>query len=138
MCSQKLLQANLRHFLNVYGFSALFICYAVHMMVESTPAPAHNALQYRLVFRDWSHSVWHFLNRALTRSKLYSLIFCEHVVAVQAVNAYKVEWRRLDGSQHYLTLEEGETMLEAMLEAGLEPAHDCKMGVCMTCPAKLV
>ena len=38
------------------------------------------------------------------------------------------------------TLEVGddETILEAALASGLELSHDCKMGVCMTCPAKLV
>jgi ferredoxin len=54
------------------------------------------------------------------------------------LNAYKVQVKRLDGSSHDLTIEEGETMLDAMIDAGLEPAHDCRMGVCMTCPAKLV
>lgn len=27
---------------------------------------------------------------------------------------------------------------QAALDAGIELSHDCKMGVCMTCPAKLV
>lgn len=33
---------------------------------------------------------------------------------------------------------EGETILQAALDHGIELSHDCKMGVCMTCPAKLV
>lgn len=37
-----------------------------------------------------------------------------------------------------LEVEDGETILEAALDNGLELSHDCKMGVCMTCPAKLV
>jgi len=28
--------------------------------------------------------------------------------------------------------------LDAAIDSGLELSHDCKMGVCMTCPAKLV
>jgi len=37
-----------------------------------------------------------------------------------------------------LEMEPGETILEAALDQGVELSHDCKMGVCMTCPAKLV
>jgi hypothetical protein len=57
---------------------------------------------------------------------------------VQMQRAYKVEFNMLDGTNKTVSLEEGETMLEAMIEAGLNPSHDCKMGVCMTCPARLV
>ena len=32
----------------------------------------------------------------------------------------------------------GDTILQAALDQGVELSHDCKMGVCMTCPAKLV
>lgn len=35
-------------------------------------------------------------------------------------------------------MEEGSTILEVALENGIELPHDCKMGVCMTCPARLV
>lgn len=44
----------------------------------------------------------------------------------------------LDGSTQSVAVDDDTTMLEAMLDAGLEPSHDCKMGVCMTCPARLV
>lgn len=44
----------------------------------------------------------------------------------------------LNGKTEQLELEEGDTMLDAMIDAGLEPSHDCRMGVCMTCPARLV
>ena len=44
----------------------------------------------------------------------------------------------LSGKTEKLEMEEGDTMLDAMIDAGLEPTHDCKMGVCMTCPARLV
>ena len=30
------------------------------------------------------------------------------------------------------------SILDAGLDAGVELPHDCKMGVCMTCPARLV
>lgn len=35
-------------------------------------------------------------------------------------------------------VDDGESILEAALDDGLDVPHDCKMGVCMTCPAKLV
>ncbi len=43
-----------------------------------------------------------------------------------------------DGQSTKLEVEEGTTILDAALDSGLELSHDCKMGVCMTCPAKLV
>ena len=33
---------------------------------------------------------------------------------------------------------DGDSILEAAIDSGLEMSHDCKMGVCMTCPARLV
>lgn len=52
------------------------------------------------------------------------------------VQAYKVD---IDVNGRAETLEVGEdqTILEVALEQGLELSHDCKMGVCMTCPAKM-
>lgn len=49
-----------------------------------------------------------------------------------------MEFNRLDGSTEKLEMEEGDMILDAMLDAGLDPTHDCKMGVCMTCPARVV
>jgi len=43
-----------------------------------------------------------------------------------------------DNGTTTLEVEDGQTILEAALDSGLELSHDCKMGVCMTCPAKLV
>lgn len=51
--------------------------------------------------------------------------------------AYKVEIQHDNGTTT-LDVEEGTTILDAALETGLELSHDCKMGVCMTCPARLV
>lgn len=42
------------------------------------------------------------------------------------------------GKVHTLEVEDGETVLEKALEADLDVPYDCKLGVCMTCPAKLV
>ena len=49
----------------------------------------------------------------------------------------KVEIEHQDGTTT-LEVGEDETILECALDHGLELSHDCKMGVCMTCPAKLV
>lgn len=35
-------------------------------------------------------------------------------------------------------MDDGESILDAALDDGLDVPHDCKMGVCMTCPAKLL
>ena len=43
-----------------------------------------------------------------------------------------------DAGSTVLEVEEDQTILDAALDSGLELSHDCKMGVCMTCPAKLV
>lgn len=52
--------------------------------------------------------------------------------------AKKVEIEDLEGTVHVVQVEEGETILEAALDAGVDAPHDCKMGVCMTCPSRLV
>lgn len=54
-----------------------------------------------------------------------------------AVTAHKVEIT-FEGKTHVLEVGEDETILMKALDAGLELPYDCQMGVCMTCPAKLV
>ncbi len=51
--------------------------------------------------------------------------------------AYKVDIETPSGVET-ITVEEGNTILQTALDQGIELTHDCKMGVCMTCPAKLV
>lgn len=43
-----------------------------------------------------------------------------------------------DGKIFHLEVPEGKTILEVALDKGMDLPHDCKLGVCMTCPAKLV
>lgn len=43
-----------------------------------------------------------------------------------------------EGKPTTLEIEDGTTILEAALDAGLELPHDCSMGVCMRCPARLI
>ena len=55
----------------------------------------------------------------------------------RALRAYRVEIETESGLVA-LDVGPGETILQAALDQGVELSHDCKMGVCMTCPAKLV
>ncbi len=43
-----------------------------------------------------------------------------------------------DGKEYNLEVAEDESILEAALEVGIELPHDCKLGVCLACPAKVV
>lgn len=54
-----------------------------------------------------------------------------------AVKAYTVELKHAGGIAH-LDVPEGESILSVAIDAGLEVPHDCKLGVCMNCAAKLV
>eukprot|EP00246_Nothoceros_aenigmaticus_P002457 TRINITY_DN13328_c0_g1_i1.p1 TRINITY_DN13328_c0_g1~~TRINITY_DN13328_c0_g1_i1.p1 ORF type:complete len:157 (+),score=12.16 TRINITY_DN13328_c0_g1_i1:67-537(+) len=42
-----------------------------------------------------------------------------------------------NGTKHVLQVAEDESILSKALDAGLEVPYDCRLGVCMTCPAKL-
>lgn len=52
-------------------------------------------------------------------------------------SSYKVEIEH-EGKTSILQVEEDETILGKALETGLSVPHDCKLGVCMTCPARLL
>lgn len=43
-----------------------------------------------------------------------------------------------EGQVTTLDVKKGQTILEVALKNGLKLPHDCQLGVCMTCPAKLV
>ncbi|KAJ3687380.1 hypothetical protein LUZ61_016544 [Rhynchospora tenuis] len=43
-----------------------------------------------------------------------------------------------EGTTHTLDVGPDESILERALDEGLSVPHDCKLGVCMTCPARLV
>ncbi|RZC88393.1 hypothetical protein C5167_016209 [Papaver somniferum] len=43
-----------------------------------------------------------------------------------------------EGSTTTLDVDPDETILSKALDSGMEVPHDCKLGVCMTCPAKLI
>ncbi|KAI3459392.1 hypothetical protein Pfo_016055 [Paulownia fortunei] len=54
-----------------------------------------------------------------------------------SVRAYKVVIEHDDKTTE-LEVEPDETILSKALDSGLPVPHDCKLGVCMTCPARLV
>ncbi|XP_031505068.2 ferredoxin C 1, chloroplastic [Nymphaea colorata] len=58
-------------------------------------------------------------------------------VAVASTKNYKVTIDH-EGKSTTLEVGEDESILERALDEGLEVPHDCKLGVCMTCPARLV
>jgi ferredoxin len=51
--------------------------------------------------------------------------------------AYKVTIEH-GGESRVVEVEEDETILSRALDEGLDVPHDCKLGVCMTCPARLI
>ncbi|KAI4342744.1 hypothetical protein MLD38_027331 [Melastoma candidum] len=53
------------------------------------------------------------------------------------VKAYRVTVEH-DNQATLLEVDPDETILSKALDSGLPIPHDCKLGVCMTCPAKLV
>ena len=64
-------------------------------------------------------------------------ISCRRRHSQVAVTAHRVDIN-VNGRTEVIEVEENQTILEVALEQGIELSHDCKMGVCMTCPAKLV
>ncbi|KGN56985.1 ferredoxin C 1, chloroplastic [Cucumis sativus] len=53
------------------------------------------------------------------------------------VRSYKVVIEH-EGQTTELEVDPDESILSSALDNGLEIPHDCKLGVCMTCPARLV
>ncbi|XP_058086267.1 ferredoxin C 1, chloroplastic [Magnolia sinica] len=58
--------------------------------------------------------------------------------SIIVARAYKVEIEQDDGRNTTLEVDEDETILSKALEMGMSVPHDCKLGVCMTCPARLL
>ncbi|XP_024397844.1 ferredoxin C 1, chloroplastic isoform X1 [Physcomitrium patens] len=54
-----------------------------------------------------------------------------------SAQVYKVEIEH-EGQKHVLDVPEDDSILSIALKAGLTVPYDCNLGVCMTCPAKLV
>ena len=44
----------------------------------------------------------------------------------------------LDGNEHTISVSEGETILEAAINADLDPPYACRVAACCSCKAKLL
>ncbi len=44
----------------------------------------------------------------------------------------------LDGNEHEITVNEGDTILEAAINANLDPPYACRVAACCSCKAKLL
>lgn len=44
----------------------------------------------------------------------------------------------LDGNEHKISVSEGETILEAAINANLDPPYACRVAACCSCKAKLL
>lgn len=43
-----------------------------------------------------------------------------------------------EGTETEMEVDEGTSILEASLDAGVDLPHDCDLGVCLTCPSRIV
>ena len=60
-------------------------------------------------------------------------------LAPRAASALAYKVTIVEGDKETVLNVEGDmTVLEAAIEAGLELEYDCQMGVCLTCPARVV
>ena len=75
----------------------------------------------------WTHIARHFqVDYKVTRAQpLFAVP--EHKVTIQH-----------NGVTTSFQVHEDVSILDAALEVGLELPHDCKLGVCLTCPSKLI
>jgi 2Fe-2S type ferredoxin len=55
-----------------------------------------------------------------------------------SVHAYSVTVQSLDGVSTVVEVPEGDYILAAALDAGLDMSHDCTMGTCCRCSARLL
>jgi len=44
----------------------------------------------------------------------------------------------LDGQEYHITVEDGQTILEAAIEADIDPPYACRVAACCSCKAKLM
>lgn len=51
---------------------------------------------------------------------------------------HKVTIQDLDGLEKVMEVDESMSILEAAIDEGIDLAHDCKLGVCLTCPSRVV
>ncbi|XP_074292324.1 ferredoxin C 1, chloroplastic [Silene latifolia] len=65
--------------------------------------------------------------RPVSRQQSLTSLICSYKVVIEH-----------DGETTELEVDPDESILSKALDSGLDIPHDCKLGVCMTCPAKLI
>lgn len=75
--------------------------------------------------------------RLTSSSRLTCAVVRPRVCQLHLVKSHKVEIEHC-GQTYNLDVPDGKTILEVALDKGIDLPHDCKLGVCMTCPAKVV
>jgi ferredoxin len=58
-----------------------------------------------------------------------------HTSALRATHTVTIKH---EGAEHVLTVSEDTSILDAAVDAGIDLPHDCKMGICLTCPSRIV
>lgn len=81
---------------------------------------------------------------------LFSAIFCDgyrpsiavnryrHRSSLNAKAVYKVILQKDGKRLAELNVPEDKTVLDAAIDAGIDIPYDCKLGVCLTCPGKVI
>lgn len=95
---------------------------------RSQLSPLSRTASRRLTSSRGSPGSTSSVSRPLFASRRRTLPLCR---------AHKVEVEH-NGTVTVLEVAEDETILNVALDKGMELPHDCKLGVCMTCPAKIV
>ena len=70
---------------------------------------------------------YHLSSFKFSRQKGIALFGTKHKVTIQH-----------EGKETILSVSEDYSILDAAIDAGIELPHDCKLGVCLTCPSKVV
>ena len=60
-----------------------------------------------------------------------------NILRLSAKSSHKVTIQH-NGGETDLNVREDVSILEAAIDAGIEFPYDCKLGVCLTCPCKIV
>lgn len=88
------------------------------------------------------HILLLFITSLFTLSQTWKLfagssLRWRRIVTLNAAATYKVTIQH-DGIEKVLNVRSDYSVLDAALDAGIELPHDCKLGVCLTCPSKIV
>jgi ferredoxin len=72
------------------------------------------------------------------RSSVFNRYRYSSSQAIQAKTLYKVTLQKNGKKVADLSVPDNKTILDAAIDAGVDVPYDCKLGVCLTCPAKVI